>query len=153
MVHRYSTLMQALQCLLMNLAYKTFAPYFSCLIFVKHIRIINISQSDMKHLLSLRGHPKMSTFSQLYKQCTFWDPLLAPTKCTDQYFWGLKWVSCSPIFIELQQKLARLSSLFDIWQMIPLTMYYDYKLHLILHTSNFNLMISLYAEKMLNFTT
>ncbi len=48
-----------------------------------HLSKISISQNTW-WCITVRGHSKMSTFSWVYKQYTFSDPL--PSKCTDQHF-------------------------------------------------------------------
>ncbi len=92
-------------------------------------------------LLSIRGRLKMSTFSWLYKQYTFSDPLPLPLKCADHTFVGSKTrVLRSTTFIVQKQKLTRLQSLqcdkWYLWQCIMI-----YRLQLILYTSKFNLNI------------
>ncbi len=53
--------------------------------------------------------------SVLYKQYTFSEPLPPPLQVYRSTFWGSKiWVSHSITFIVQQQKLALLSSLFDM---------------------------------------
>ncbi len=65
----------------------------------------------MTSLTLLRGHPKMSTFSWVYKQYTFSDPLPLPYKCTDQHVCFKIWASCITFFVQ-QQKVTVPSSLF-----------------------------------------
>ncbi len=52
--------------------------YYMLLIIIIHIIIGN--------RYWVRGHPKMSSYTWLYKQYTFSGSLLPPHNCTDQYF-------------------------------------------------------------------
>ncbi len=62
----------------------------------------------------LRGHRKMSTFSLVYKQYIFSDPLPPPLQVYRPTFLVSKiWVSCIT-FIVQQQKLTLILSLFDM---------------------------------------
>ncbi len=85
--------------------------------------IENGTNSLQNKYISVRGHPKMSTFSWVYKQYTFSDPLSPsfPLSLQTNIFGFKIWVSCIT-FITQQQKLTLLSSLFE---MIALAKYYD----------------------------
>ncbi len=55
-----------------------------------------------KSITFVRGHPKMSTFSQVYKQYFLRPPFLPPTKGTDKHFW-----------VPIQESLAAQHLLFN----------------------------------------
>ncbi len=77
--------------------------------------------SNIRYPYCLRGHPKMSTFSLVYKQYTFSDPLPPPLQVYRPTVVGSTiWVSHSIIFIVRQPKLTLLSK-----YVIALAKYYD----------------------------
>ncbi len=92
----------------------------------------------------LRGHPKRSTFSRVYTQYTFSDPLPPPPKVYRPTFWGSKTRISRNTFIVQQQKLSHLWSLlcdkWYIWLCIMIC-----RLQLILYISKLNLNIYLFC--------
>ncbi len=68
----------------------------------------------------------MSTFSWVYKQYTFSDPIPPPLQVYRiRFLDSTIWVSCKITFIVQQQIFTLISSLLDMWQVIGLAKYYD----------------------------